>query len=164
MSKIKIEDYRGHEIFYDEDLDKFTVDISIEDKYKKTNRISLKAARQEIDNFAKANLEFKPFKIMYLEEFAGECDVRNVIGVRKDGCLVIEYEKYDRKFKNYVKSDDKYYAKMVAKYNSKLLDIEKEWNIHSKIWDSKKKELKEKAKPFIEPIDWEFINSFKAEQ
>ena len=66
---IKIEDYKGFEIFYDEDSDKFITTMELNNVVKEPKRASLKALRQEINTFVKLNLEFKPFKI--LENYYG---------------------------------------------------------------------------------------------
>ena len=91
-----IETYRGHDIYYDENSEKFTCDISIEDNFKSTSRVSLKACRQEIDTFIKDNLNFKPFKLFnfgYHLDFTGDINEYEAIGVRShDGALIIEGE------------------------------------------------------------------------
>lgn len=97
-NKHLIENYRGHDIYYDEDKDKFICDISIEDNFKSTSRSNLKACRQEVDGFIKENLNFKPFKIMFFDTFSGECEPRDVVGVRSDGAIVTEYQStWDKK-------------------------------------------------------------------
>ena len=98
-NKHHIENYRGHDIYYDEESEKFVCDISIEDRAKSTSRISLKTCRQEIDSFIKENLDFKPFKIMHFVTFDGDCDEREVVGVRSDGAMVVEREERDSKEK-----------------------------------------------------------------
>lgn len=69
--RIEIEVYKGQTIEYDDENDKFICDISIEDKNKSTKRMSLKDVRKEIDNFIKTNLEFKPFKALFLSRYGG---------------------------------------------------------------------------------------------
>ena len=162
-----IETYRGHDIYYDENSEKFTCDISIEDNFKSTSRVSLKACRQEIDTFIKDNLNFKPFKLFnfgYHLDFTGDINEYEAIGVRShDGALIIEGEsQYTKgeKRKEYKKAGE-YGAEGLAAYNADLFNIEKEWKEHEAIWDKKKKELKAKANKLLKPIDWTYIEQFK---
>ncbi len=90
MAKFEIEVYKGQTIEYDDDYDKFICEISIEDKYKKSKRSSLKEVRKEIDSFIKINAEFKPFKALFKSEY-GEKDfsVHTVEAIRTDGKFVV---------------------------------------------------------------------------
>lgn len=87
MSKIFIEDYKGQTIEYDINADKFTCEISVEDKSKSTKRQSLAAVRKEIDLFIKTNLQFKPFKVVELKW--GGLVVKMVEAIRTDGSFVV---------------------------------------------------------------------------
>jgi hypothetical protein len=169
MNKIEIETYRNQTIFYNDDTDKFECDIVVEDKNKETKRQSLKAVRTEIDAFVKLNAKFTPFKVMVIglgygdtdeKRFEGSCDVRTVESVRKDGKIVVSNSRGGKDY--YVPNNSSSYdgALQLRKYNPALLEIEKEWKEHLAIWDAKQKELKEKAKPFIESIDTSFVTDF----
>ena len=89
-NKHLIENYRGHDIYYDEDSEKFVCDISIEDNAKSTARISLKACRLEVDSFIKENLNFKPFKVMFFGDFDGSVEVRDAVGYVKPHASVVK--------------------------------------------------------------------------
>ena len=88
---IDIENYRGQLIQYDEDYDKFICDISIEDKWKKAKRGSLKDVRKEIDAFIKLNAEFKPFKFLMVDGYRGDSfSIKTCSAIRSDGKFVVE--------------------------------------------------------------------------
>jgi hypothetical protein len=169
-----IDTYRGFDVYYIEEDDKFVCEMVMEDSHKTTKRSSLKSLKQEIDAFIKANASFKPFKIMHVEhgygesdnkEFSGNVKVWNAISVRKDGALVIEKEDGRKDYVKYGSKEDSWKRREAASlriYNEKLFDIQKEWEEHESIWEAKKKELKAKAKPFIKTIDWTYVNSFAA--
>jgi len=85
--KHEIEVYKNQTIYYNEDSDKFTCDITVEEQYGSKSRKSLKEIKREIDLFIKANLEFKPFKCLY-DDWGG-LRVKECTAIRTDGCLVI---------------------------------------------------------------------------
>jgi hypothetical protein len=92
-SDIEIEIYKGQSILYDPEDDKFKCEISIEDKSKNTKRQSLKDVRREIDTFAKANVGFKPFKILIAERHSGkDFQVYHVESLRTDGKFLVKRE------------------------------------------------------------------------
>ena len=165
-NKHLIENYRGHDIYYDEDKEKFVCDISIEDNLKSTSRISLKACRQEVDAFIKENLDFKPFKIVnlgYGDNFSGEADVYDVVGVRADGAIIMEQDdKYreGQKRREYKMANDSD-AESIKKYNPDIFELEKEWKEHSAIWDKKRKDIQERANKILKHIDWKYVEQFK---
>ena len=157
---IFIHQYRGFDIFYKEDSEKFTCEMVVEDNFKETSRVSLKAVKQEVDAFIKSNLNFKPFKIMFFDRFQGECDVRNVTGVRSDGSIVMEYKAYGSDRKDFLKKGH-YDEKKAKIWNPDLLDIEKEYKEHEEIWQKKRRELEKKADSLSKPIDWKYVEGFK---
>lgn len=55
--KIEIETYKGQEIFYDDEYDKFVCDISIEDKAKSTKRQSFNEWANHIHNLIRKQYE-----------------------------------------------------------------------------------------------------------
>lgn len=89
--KIEIETYKGQTIFYDDSQDKFVCDITKEDNWKSAKRGSLVDLRNEIDQFIKKNLNFKPFKFILKERY-GRTDfqVKECTAIRKDGKLSVE--------------------------------------------------------------------------
>ncbi len=104
--KFEIETYKGQLIEYDDEYDKFLCDISVEDKYKSAKRISLKDMRKEIDTFIKLNVDFKPFKALFLDNYGGKSfESKNIIAIRTDGKFVIQEKGnsksyYDKKAMN----------------------------------------------------------------
>lgn len=88
MAKIEIEVYKGQTIFYDDNADKFVCDITKEDKSKSTKRGSLSDLRNEIDQFIKLNLDFKPFKFLVKSNYENTFVVGECTAIRKTGELV----------------------------------------------------------------------------
>ena len=116
-----IDTYRGFDIYYNEDKDKFICEMVMEDDFRTSTRSSLTALKREVDKFIKSNANFKPFKIMIVspgygdydnKQFDGKVETAMAIGVRKDGALIIEKDN-ERKDKDYIKyeSGDSYRAK-----------------------------------------------------
>lgn len=91
-NKYEIEVYKNQTIYYDEFLDKFTCDISIEDVAKSTKRNNLSDVRSEIDKFVRDNLNFKPFMAYYSPYSFSSGYVVEVKSIRTDGVLM--YCKY----------------------------------------------------------------------
>ena len=85
--KIEIEDYKGHVIYYDDDKDKFLVDMDIDGHVKNAKRGSLVDLRKEIDLFIKENLNFKPFKVLWNKW--SSIEEKDVIGIRVDKKLIM---------------------------------------------------------------------------
>jgi len=143
--EIKIEDYKGQEIFYNDDWDKFTCAISIEDKWKETKRSSLKDVRKEIDTFIKLNAEFKPFKMLSKDNW-GDIEVMDVTGIRSDGKFLV---KQSDSYTSQNTSDDlmKKYGQYDQKIESEFNEIRKDFNKASGVFETKKKELLKKIKP-----------------
>lgn len=88
MDKFLIETYREHQIWYNADTDKFTVELLIEDSWREKGRKSLKDCRKAIDEHIKANAEFKPF--ICLHKAYSDATIVKVLQVRKDGGLLLE--------------------------------------------------------------------------
>lgn len=85
---IFIENYRGKDIFYSPVSEKFFADI---DDGKEKNLIHL--VRKEIDDYIKANMKFKPFKVFKVGSFSSIFDnpnIKTVTGLRKDGAFQCE--------------------------------------------------------------------------
>lgn len=97
--KYEIKQYKGQTIEYDDDLDKFVCDITIEDRNKTSKRGSLKDLEKEIDQFIKQNLEFKPFKLFEKRSYGNSLDVIHVEGIRTDGRFTCKKE-WDGKIRN----------------------------------------------------------------
>jgi len=87
--KIKIEDYRGWEIFFDTDKEDFYC-VSTHYDTDKT-KVSFAACKKYIDDFVKENQNFKPFwvepnPISYYDK-TGRL---KIVGIRKDGRFIAE--------------------------------------------------------------------------
>lgn len=86
--------YKGQTIYYNEDKDKFVCDIEFNNEVKNAKRQSLSDVKKEIDLFAKANLDFKPFVAFYIKypDHGWMPDKVNVIAIRTDGKFVVKVE------------------------------------------------------------------------
>ena len=117
MSKIKIEDYKGQTIYYNDDTDKFECDIELNDKLKSTKRQSLNDVRNEIKTFIKLNENFRPFKVIS-SGYGSVLSVVNVESKRYDGKFVISFNDYSKRYKK---------ESEMAKYFEYDYEIEKEY-------------------------------------
>lgn len=84
MKKITIENYRGIEIVFDVDSEKFQSVIT-EDATKES--LSFKAVKKFIDDYKKENQDFKPFEIEPILD-GYKKKTYTITGVRKDGRFV----------------------------------------------------------------------------
>ena len=91
MSKILIETYRGFDIEFDTNCEKFQC-ICTEENVKEST--SFTAVKKYVDDYKKANQDFKPFWIEHVPEY--KRGKLKVIGVRKDGRFVAENSKGDK--------------------------------------------------------------------
>lgn len=144
--KFEIETYKGQTIEYDDDYDKFCCDISIEDKYKQTKRLSLKDIRKEIDSFIKLNADFKPFKAIFLSEYGDkDFSIKNVESIRTDGKFIISEES---KYKSHY---GKKQMKKCMVYDVDIVNekqrLSKQLEAARKIYDNGVKELCKKLQP-----------------
>ena len=92
MSKILIETYRGFDIEFDTNCEKFQC-ICTEENVKEST--SFAAVKKYVDDYKKANQDFKPFWIESVPERYKRGKLK-VIGVRKDGRFVAENSKGDK--------------------------------------------------------------------
>ena len=91
MSQITIEKYRGIDIEFDTEHEKFQCIIS-DEKTKESNSFS--AIKKFIDEYKKLNAEFKPF---FVEIIPGgyrfsKKEKLQIVGIRKDGRFVTQNE------------------------------------------------------------------------
>jgi len=142
--KIKIEDYKGQEIFYEEDYDKFTCDISIEDKYKNAKRGSLIDMRKEIDAFIKLNVNFVPFKA--IRNRWSDFEIVEFESIRTDGKFLARREKASNR--DQIGKDEQ---KEYFEYNPKLVDeyreAERIKDEAYKVYEKTKKDIISRLKP-----------------
>jgi len=87
MSKILITNYRGFDIEFDTDYEKFQCIIT-EERAKESN--SFFAIKGFIDDYKKNNQDFKPFWIESMPNSYRNKVKLKVIGIRKDGRFVAE--------------------------------------------------------------------------
>ena len=88
MSKILIINYRGFDIEFDTNYEKFQCIIT-EEKAKESN--SFFAIKGFIDDYKKNNQDFKPFWIELLpNSYRNKKGKLRVVGIRKDGRFVSE--------------------------------------------------------------------------
>ena len=92
MSKILIETYRGFDIEFDTNCEKFQC-ICTEENVKEST--SFAAVKKYVDDYKNANQDFKPFWIEPVPERYKKGKLK-VIGVRKDGRFVAENSKGDK--------------------------------------------------------------------
>ena len=92
MSKILIETYRGFDIEFDTNCEKFQC-ICTEENVKEST--SFAAVKKYVDDYKKENQDFKPFWIEPVPERYKSGKLK-VIGVRKDGRFVAENSKGDK--------------------------------------------------------------------
>jgi len=154
--KIEIEQYKGQTIEYDDEHDKFVCDMTIEDNFKTTKRLSLKDVRKEIDNFVKTNLNFKSFKVLQVSGYGFDINVLSVEGIRNDNSFTCKNEREIERGKGYTiinfdkenrRDYNKYYEydADVIKERKAIQDEEKKYQ---KIISEKEKKLLSKLKPF----------------
>ena len=92
MSKILIETYRGFDIEFDTNCEKFQC-ICTEENAKEST--SFTAVKKFVDDYKKTNQDFKPFWVEPTPERYKSGKLK-VIGVRKDGRFVAENSKGDK--------------------------------------------------------------------
>ena len=90
MSKILIQNYRGFDIEFDSNYEKFQCEVE-DGKAKESPSFS--AMKKFIDDFKKTNQDFKPFWVEKNPESYLSGKTMKVIGIRKDGRFVAEDEK-----------------------------------------------------------------------
>lgn len=140
---VPIETYRGFEIQFDKNSEKFTYSIDDSDWQSKQ---SYSACKKSIDDYLKNNSNFKPFVVR--DKDSG--NTIEIIGIRKDGRFI--YEKDGKK-------------EQVGEYseNSYILYNEKDSIIYSTIKELEKQvdELRTKIKNEKEKIQGETLRAVK---
>ena len=104
--KFPIEEYKGFEIVYNDDSDKFECSMELNDSVKNAKRGSLADMRKEIDQFIKANSEFRPFWFLGKSRYSSELfEKLYCAAIRTDGKLVVKYKESDTGYQLWDKSD-----------------------------------------------------------
>lgn len=88
MSKILIENYRGWEIYFDNDKENFYT--SSDDYDRENTKTSYAATKKWIDDFIKENLKFEPI-VVERKDYRGVSQIK-LIGIRKDRRFIYEGE------------------------------------------------------------------------
>jgi hypothetical protein len=127
--RTEVDNYRGWQIFFDTDTEKFTAYSNIHDS--EIEKGSYPAVKKGIDDFIKENETFKPITIVSTSAYRNYASHKNakfkIIGIRKDGAFVYEdsqgkkhqLSKYDEK--NYMLYDEKNDA-VFAEYDKMKLE------------------------------------------
>jgi hypothetical protein len=138
MNKIKIENYRGFDIEFDTNYEKFQCVIT---EYKTKESSSFTAVKKFIDDYKKENQYFVPFWVQKKPTAYGyKKDKLKVIGIRKDGRLMAEEEDgtkcqiSDYDLSDYILFDED---------NQKYYDMLKEQKEKEIIQDAKDKQIRD---------------------
>lgn len=92
MKKILIKNYRGFDIEFDVDFEKFECICTAENTKEST---SFSAIKKFIDEYKKTNQDFKPFWVELIPN-KYKSEKLKVIGIRKDGRFVAENSKGEK--------------------------------------------------------------------
>lgn len=82
---VLIENYRGFDIIFDTNTERFSYSI---DEGNWREKQSYASCKKNIDDYIKLNKEFKPFKVRYKR---GNI-IYNIVGIRKDNKFVYQNE------------------------------------------------------------------------
>lgn len=151
MSKILIENYRGFDVEFDTDYEKFQCVIT-EDTSKES--VSFKSIKKFIDDYKKENQSFKPFKIVpHPKKYSNE--IFTVVGRRKDGKFIIQDEQGESKQLSSWNEED--YMLFNSK-NEEILDTINKERDYIKL---KMKESTERVNQLISKLDIVTVKDFK---
>lgn len=149
--KIKIEDYRGWEIYFYTEMETF---LSESDEFDRSEtKKSFTSAKKFIDDFINDNLEFKPVWIETLASLHRNPQKIKLIGIRKDKRFVYEgkdgkkEQLSDYREKEYIlcnDANDAHYAELAECRKRKELIDEEVKVIEAKIIKVGLSELKAK--------------------
>ena len=146
--KALIETYRGKNIYFDTEEEKFVVDLTDE---KFVGKAGFNACKVTIDEYIKINKPFVPFQVR--NNYYGELTTKTIVGIRKDGRFIQEggsqFSSYDEGSYMLVDPlDDPIFTKIkelrVSRkvIDNEIADLEK--SIHGKKLSEVKDELLEK--------------------
>jgi hypothetical protein len=133
---VLIENYRGFDILFSPENERFTYDIDLGHWSEKQ---SFAACKKSIDDYIKNNQSFEPFLVR--QKYIG--DVIKIVGIRKDNKLVYESGKdkvqlsdyYEKDYIEYDEIDDSIYSQCAA-LELEISEIEKKIrelkNIHNR--------------------------------
>jgi len=151
--KVKIEDYRGFEISFDNEGEVFyTLGSSWDVECTKK---SYAAVKKWIDDYIKDNSEFKPFFIEQKESSWKEHKKLKIIGIRKDGRFVFENSKGEKEqLSEYDEKDYILYNPDNDAINAAINELKLQRDAIDKLIDAERKKitgtpLKELKKQYI---------------
>jgi hypothetical protein len=90
--KILIETYRDWDIWYKPENEEFLAENGANESQ---NRKTLSAARKFVDEFRKANAEFKPFAVVGIDRYRKDKPL-TIVGMRKDARFIAENAKGEK--------------------------------------------------------------------
>lgn len=93
IMKKQIENYRGFNIEFDTEYEKFSCIIT--DELTKES-ISFKAVKNFIDEYRKSNQDFKPFWVEAIPDMYTTTKLIKIVGIRKDGRFISETPKGEK--------------------------------------------------------------------
>lgn len=124
MSKILIENYRGFDIEFDTQYEKFQCIIT-EENTKESNSFS--PVKKFIDEYKKQNKDFIPFSVIPTPTSYKNGGGINIIGIRKDGRFIGENSKGEKiQIPNYDESDYMLSNEPNKEHLNRLLELKKE--------------------------------------
>lgn len=158
--KFHIETYREHEILYNADTDKFTVEILVEDNWSEKSRKSLNDCRKAVDDHIKANNGFNPIDVLYGSWHSKLKYPIKIKQVRLDGGFILNRGSNDYSEVSVVQ--DQLEGKQVSffEYNPDYVEYLEKRKLLEQKHENELKELDNSA-PKLKPLDLSFVNIYK---
>lgn len=170
MAEIKIDSYRGFNLYYDEDENVFYSDLQNKwDLKKEPTRASLKDLKTVIDGHIKANASFSPFMALYAPLAWRSKDKQQripgaspepikILSVRKNGGLVVRKNKAtkDEQLNPSSYSDDRQGLFEMNDHNKSLIKEMDQLITERKKLEKRMNDCLEK----FQPLDLQFIDQF----
>ncbi len=157
--RVKIEDYRGFEIMFDTDNERFWAKTDDGAWHQKQ---SFAAAKKYVDDFIKDNEKFEPFFVIKKPELFHVSDNMRmkIVGIRKDGAFVSEnrkkekeqVSKYDEEYWILDKPENEKHYAAIAMYEAEKDQLDKKIKAEEgKIKSPTLTEIKKKMFPLLTP-------------
>jgi len=158
MATIHIEQYRGYDIMFNTNSEKFQSDI---DNGKDKN--SLSSARKEIDDYMKNNQNFKPVKVFNsysfeINQYNYKAEVKTIVSLRKDNAFQFSdktlLSNYDiEKSGNWFLLDETYYKDIMHILDNLRIERDKLMN--------EVKIIENKSISFVEKLKGQSVKEFR---
>ena len=153
-SKILIEKYRGFDITFNRYNEKFECVCTNEEEDKKSSSYS--AIKKHIDDFYKNNQKFEPFCIIQSPSYYRfHFERLRVIGIRKDGKIVVEKENGDK-----ANLSEYEYENYNLENEEEIANYEKLHELHKEL-ESYKKNCEIERKRIIEGMTFESLKTWR---